>query len=154
MKAGLTYGQQEAKKSPCPQCGEPMTVFSKTCRACYTHRKIEDGIKQSTHNTIRKKQVVHGNNNLKPCVAKSVIELVRLGASVRTIMQMAGVAKGTVLRYKRIFLADGGEINSCDCGRVSGHRGWCHSRVAGSQPRQALLRRWGRLGGNQNELQT
>ena len=42
-------------------------------------------------------------HQLKPCVAESVVELVRIGASVRTVMQMAGVAKGTVLRYKRAF---------------------------------------------------
>lgn len=76
---------------------------------------------------------------LKPCVAESVTELIRIGASVRDTMLYACVAKGTVLRYKRLFLAGGGVIENCECGQASGHRGWCAHLFAYSAKRQAVV---------------
>ena len=80
-------------------------------------------------------------HQLKPCVAESVVELVRSGASIRAVMRTANVAKGTVLRYKQAFLAKGGEIEPCECGQPAGHQGWCRVRFARSKVRQKVMKR-------------
>jgi len=67
----------------------------------------------------------------------SITKMVAEGAGIRRIISELRVAKGTVVRYRNIFLSSNTVF--CACGQKVGHRGWCYHRVSLSPSRQAFL---------------
>lgn len=70
--------------------------------------------------------------------AQVIILLTVLGCSIRQVARAVGVAKNTVIRYKRLFV-DVEDIRPCECGQPASHKGWCSSRYSHSEARQKTM---------------
>jgi len=65
-------------------------------------------------------------------------QLLAMGLSTREVVEVMGIARGTVLRYRKIAIA-AGSILKCRCGKLAGHKGWCPPKYAESEKRHKVM---------------
>jgi hypothetical protein len=70
-----------------------------------------------------------------------LFRLYKQGFSLRLAAYEAGVAFNTVRRYFCVFRELHGLV-LCECGQISGHRGWCSHRFSKSLRRQEFIKSW------------
>lgn len=105
---------------------------------CWSCDSPKDTLSPCQCGSLRNK----ANNVIKPEMESAIRERLAQGWSTRRIASDVGVAKDTVTRHRRLFLAEEPMPFVCPCGRPAGHRGWCVERTKLSPARQAFLSKW------------
>ncbi len=84
-----------------------------------------------------------GGNHLEAVVIAAVRAQLIAGKGARGIAADLEIAQRTVLRQRKLLLAEGLDLR-CGCGAPAGHNGWCAVRLSASEARQEFVKRWAR----------